>query len=63
MFFCENDDNILYIKIDDDNSLVYHYKNHVVKNIRFQIWKKMKNLEIVSTNKITKLKIILIKHL
>lgn len=26
MFFCENDDNMLYIKIADDNSLVYHCK-------------------------------------
>ena len=26
MFFCENDDNMLYIKIDDDSSLVYYCK-------------------------------------
>tara|TARA_B100000795_G_C22724310_1_gene408784 strand:- start:19 stop:405 length:387 start_codon:yes stop_codon:yes gene_type:complete len=26
MFFCENDDNMLYIKIDDDSKLIYHCK-------------------------------------
>jgi DNA-directed RNA polymerase subunit M/transcription elongation factor TFIIS len=26
MFFCDNDDNMLYIKIADDNSLVYYCK-------------------------------------
>ena len=26
MFFCENDDNMLYIKIDDDGKLLYHCK-------------------------------------
>ena len=26
MFFCENDDNMLYIKIDDSSSLVYYCK-------------------------------------
>ena len=26
MFFCNNDDNMLYIKIDDDSNLIYHCK-------------------------------------
>ena len=26
MFFCENDDNMLYIKIDDDSNLIYYCK-------------------------------------
>ncbi len=26
MFFCKNDDNMLYIKVDDNDKLIYHCK-------------------------------------